>query len=148
MIILLGFGLQTAFAQENKTYVPDVVQHANYGELKILFPIRSDNQKDFTEKLINAENTYTAVQQYGGKASIKFLMYSSGIKLFINPNQVLSAVIDTARGDGVQFLFCNNTMEAMKLHPSDLYFVDKTDLVPAGIPEIAYLENNGYKAFY
>ena len=147
MVIMIAL-MPAAFADATKKDVPDVVNHKSYGVLKILFPIRENKQKDFVEKLINAENTYTAIHQYGGKATIKFLMYSSGVKLFVNPNPELAAAIDTARDDGVHFLFCNNTMKTLKIHSSDLYFVNKKNLIPAGIPEIAYLENKGYKAIY
>lgn len=52
--------------------------------------------------------------------------------------------LDQARGQGVQFLICNNTLLSLKIKRQDLYKVPSEDMVQAGILEIVRLQSKGY----
>ncbi len=81
-----------------------------------------------------------------GKVEIRVVNFASGINLFLLAKQdaELAKVVDDLRAKGVRFLICKNTIERMKLAPTDLYGVQDADIVPSGVAEIARLQGMGY----
>ena len=121
-----------------------VVQHANYGTINMVVPISENNPKILAFRMKNVNNSFNAIKQYGGKLHVKFVFYGPGIKTFLNPSPELQATIDTLRGKGVQFEFCNNTLHNLKIDYHNLYMVEAKDIVPSGFLEATYLESKGW----
>lgn len=82
----------------------------------------------------------------GGKVEIRVVNFAAGVQLFVmaRDDAELAGSIDGLRAKGVRFLICRNTMEGMKLKPSDLYGVEEKDVVPSGVAEIARLQGMGF----
>ena len=62
-----------------------------------------------------------------------------------NANEAMTAKIDGLKSQGVEFNVCDNTVRGRKVNiESDLYNVDKKDIVPSGVAEVARLQGMGY----
>ena len=57
----------------------------------------------------------------------------------------MTAKIDGLKNQGVEFNVCANTIRGRKVDvSSDLYNVEKSDIVPSGVSEVARLQAMGY----
>ena len=57
----------------------------------------------------------------------------------------MTARIDNLKSQGIDFNVCANTVRGRKVNlESDLYNVDKSDVVPSGVAEVARLQAMGY----
>ena len=55
------------------------------------------------------------------------------------------AKIDNLKSQGIDFNVCANTVKGRKVDvDSDLHDVDKEDIVPSGVAELAHLQQLGY----
>lgn len=144
LALFSGVTLAYAGAAPSQKIVYPVVQHANYGTIKMVVPMSVDNPKAFAFRMKNVNNSFKGIKQYGGKLEVKFVFYGPGIKLFLNPSPELQAQIDTLRGKGVQFEFCDNTLHNLKIDYRNLYMVGTKDIVPSGFLEATYLETKGW----
>jgi intracellular sulfur oxidation DsrE/DsrF family protein len=81
-----------------------------------------------------------------GQVEIRVVNFAAGVRLFVmaRDDADLAKAIDELRAKGVRFLICRNTMEGMKLLPTDLYGVQRDDVVPSGVAEIARLQGMGF----
>ena len=81
-----------------------------------------------------------------GKVEIRVVNFASGVQMLImaKDDPELAKQLDDLRAKGVRFLVCNNTLQAMKLTPADLYHVDAADVVPSGVAELARLQGLGF----
>lgn len=102
-----------------------------------------DDKTYFNFILRNIANHLDAT---GGNVEIRMVSFGRGVALFAlaKTDPALAAQIDALRAKGVRFLVCRNSMRGMKVTPQDLYKVPPTDVVPAGVAEIARLEGQGF----
>jgi len=57
----------------------------------------------------------------------------------------MTAKIDNLKNQGIKFNVCANTVRGRKVDiNSDLHNVDKSDIVPSGVAELAHLQSLGY----
>ena len=133
--------------------------HANdrYGKQKVVYHINYDNPKKQAGALRNIQNHINAVG--AENLDLKVVLHGNGLALVLEPdslaklkkfkhanaNETMTAKIDGLKGQGVEFNICANTVRGRKVDiESDLYNVDKGDIVPSGVAEVAYLQANGY----
>jgi intracellular sulfur oxidation DsrE/DsrF family protein len=91
-------------------------------------------------------NIANHLEATGGDAEIRMVSFGRGVQLFVlaKTDPDLAAQIDALRAKGVRFLVCRNSMRGMKVRPEDLYKVPPTDVVPAGVAELARLQGMGF----
>ncbi len=133
--------------------------HANdrYGKQKVVYHINYDNPKKQAGALRNIQNHINAVG--AENLDLKVVLHGNGLALVLEPdslaklkkfkhanaNETMTAKIDGLKGQGVEFNICANTVRGRKVDiDADLYNVDKGDIVPSGVAEVAYLQANGY----
>lgn len=128
-----------------------------YGHQKVVYHINYDDPKQQAGALKNIQNHINAVG--AENMDIKVVLHGNGLAMLIDPNslskltkfkhanadQKMTAVIDTLKGQGVSFNVCENTVKGRNVDvEADLYNVDKADIVPSGVAEVARLELLGY----
>ena len=77
---------------------------------------------------------------------LRVLSNGQGVELFVAATQdkAIARAIDALRVDGVVFLVCNNTLNAMHLDWHALYGVQEGDVVPSGVAELGRLQGMGF----
>lgn len=128
-----------------------------YGKQKVVYHINYDNPKKQAGALRNIQNHINAVGSEN--LDLKVVLHGNGLALLLDPdsltklkkfkhanaNETMTANIDNLKSQGVNFNVCANTVRGRKVDiDSDLYNVDKNDIVPSGVAEVAYLQANGY----
>jgi uncharacterized protein len=102
------------------------------------------DNKAYFQRLLRHIGAHIAATD--GKVEIRVVNFAAGVQLFVmaRDDAELAKSIDDLRAKGVRFMICRNTMEGMKLKPSDLYGVQEGDVVPSGVAEIARLQGLGF----
>ena len=128
-----------------------------YGKQKVVYHINYDNPKKQAGAMRNIQNHINAVG--AENLDLKVVLHGNGLTLLLEPdslekltkfkhanaNETMTAKIDNLKSQGVEFNVCENTVRGRKVNiDSDLYNVDKKDIVPSGVAEVAYLQANGY----
>jgi intracellular sulfur oxidation DsrE/DsrF family protein len=128
-----------------------------YGKQKVVYHINYDNPKKQAGALRNIQNHINAVG--AENLDLKVVLHGNGLALLLDPdsleklskfkhanaNETMTAKIDGLKSQGVEFNVCDNTVRGRKVNiESDLYNVDKKDIVPSGVAEVAYLQAQGY----
>jgi intracellular sulfur oxidation DsrE/DsrF family protein len=133
--------------------------HANdrYGTQKVVYHINYDNPKKQAGTLRNIQNHINAVG--AENLDLKVVLHGNGLSLLLDPdslaklkkfkqanaNEKMTAKIDGLKNQGVEFNVCANTVKGRKVDmDTDLHDVDKEDIVPSGVAEVAYLQAKGY----
>jgi uncharacterized protein len=133
--------------------------HANerYGKQKVVYHINYDNPKKQAGALRNIQNHINAVG--AENLDIKVVLHGNGLALLLEPealtklkkfkhanaDETMAAKIDGLKNQGIQFNVCENTVNGRKVNiETDLYDVDKADIVPSGVAEVARLQSMGY----
>jgi intracellular sulfur oxidation DsrE/DsrF family protein len=124
---------------------------------KVVYHINYDNPKAQGGALRNIQNHINAVG--AENMDIKVVLHGNGLSLLLDPdslkklkkfkhanaNDKMTAKIDGLRDQGVAFSVCANTVKGRKVDiEDDLHNVDKKDIVPSGVAELTYLQQNGY----
>ncbi|RFP17638.1 hypothetical protein D0T25_12845 [Duganella sp. BJB488] len=126
-------------------YVAPNIQHAPYGEVKVVVPITSDDPAVWQFRLRNVGNGVTATAGLGGSMKARIVLYGAGVKLLSQPmDPKIRETIDAARAAGVQFNVCNVTLKGMKLDWHALYGLQEVDIVPSGFAEVGWLASHGW----
>lgn len=133
--------------------------HANerYGKQKVVYHINYDNPKKQAGALRNIQNHINAVG--ADNLEVKVVLHGNGLSLLLDPgaleklkkfkhanaDETMAAKIDGLKNQGIQFNVCENTVRGRKVSiEDDLYDVDKDDVVPSGVAEVARLQAMGY----
>ena len=136
----------TSYAADSKTkdasssYVAPKMQHAAYGDLKIVVPLTTDDKAIHTMKLRNLENSLESGTQWDGHIHNTVVLYSKGVSLLKNPDAETRQKIDMLKTKGVKFVVCNNSLIEQGIDFHQLYNVTDSDIVPSGFAEVAYLQ--------
>lgn len=128
-----------------------------YGKQKVVYHINYDNPKQQAGALRNVQNHINAVG--AENLDIKIVLHGNGLALLLEPDsleklkkfkhanadETMTAKIDSLKSQGVDFNVCANTVRGRKVDlEDDLYNVDKKDVVPSGVAEVARLQAMGY----
>lgn len=133
--------------------------HANerYGKQKVVYHINYDNPKQQSGALRNVQNHINAVG--AENLDLKIVLHGNGLAMLLEPDalaklpkfkhanadEAMTAKIDNLKSQGVAFNVCDNTVRGRKVNvDTDLYNVDKKDIVPSGVAEVARLQGMGY----
>lgn len=128
-----------------------------YGKQKVVYHINYDNPKKQAGALRNIQNHINAVG--AENLDLRVVLHGHGLSLLLDPdsleklkkfkhanaNESIIAKIDNLKSQGIKFNVCANTVRGRKVDiDSDLYNVDKDDIVPSGVAELAHLQSLGY----
>jgi hypothetical protein len=128
-----------------------------YGKQKVVYHINYDDPKKQSGALRNIQNHINAVG--AENLDLKVVLHGNGLALLLEPdsldklkkfkhanaNDKMTAKVTDLKGQGVDFHVCANTVRGRKVDvETDLYDVDKADIVPSGVAEVAKLQQEGY----
>jgi intracellular sulfur oxidation DsrE/DsrF family protein len=128
-----------------------------YGKQKVVYHINYDNPKMQAGALRNIQNHINAVG--AENLDLKVVLHGNGLALLLEPDsldrlkkfkhanatETMTAKIDNLKSQGVAFNVCANTVRGRKVDlKGDLYNVEKGDVVPSGVAEVARLQAMGY----
>ena len=128
-----------------------------YGKQKVVYHINYDNPKMQAGALRNIQNHINAVG--ADNLDLKVVLHGNGLALLLEPDSLaklkkfkhanaddtMTAKIDGLKNQGIEFNVCENTVKGRKVDvDTDLYNVDKKDIVPSGVAEVARLQQMGY----
>jgi len=128
-----------------------------YGKQKVVYHINYDNPKKQSGALRNIQNHINAVG--ADNLDLKVVLHGHGVSLLLEPdaldklkkfnhanaNEGMTAKVDNLKSQGVDFNVCANTLKGRKVNrETDLYNVEKSDIVPSGVAELAKLQAMGY----
>ena len=127
-----------------------------YGKQKVVYHINYDNPKAQAGALRNIQNHINAVG--AENLELKVVLHGNGLSLLLEPdalentklkfgnaNDTMQAKITGLKDQGVGFNVCANTLKGKKInYENDLYDVEKADIVPSGVAEVARLQAMGY----
>ncbi|MBE9560569.1 MAG: DsrE family protein, partial [Proteobacteria bacterium] len=128
-----------------------------YGKQKVVYHINYDNPKKQSGALRNIQNHINAVG--AENLDLKVVLHGNGLALLLEPDALaklkkfkhanadenMTAKIDNLKNQGIDFNVCANTVRGRKVDVEhDLYNVDKGDIVPSGVAEVARLQQMGY----
>ena len=128
-----------------------------YGKQKVVYHINYDNPKKQAGALRNIQNHINAVG--AENLDLKVVLHGNGLALLLEPDSLaklkkfkhanaddtMTAKIDNLKNQGIEFNVCANTVRGRKVDVNDdLYNVDKGDIVPSGVAEVARLQQMGY----
>ncbi len=132
---LIGALLLTALATQAETIYPaqKVVYHINYAE-----PSR------LSATFTNISNHIQALGE--DKIDLRAVIHGKAIEYFIAAKNDADKQItlDTLRLSGARFIICGNTLDGYHIGREALYDVEAEDVVQAGLPEIVYLQQQGF----
>lgn len=120
-------------------------QGSGYAKQKVVYHINYDDPKKQKGAMRNIQNHINAV----GKENLdlKVVMHGNGLSLLARANEdmnVQSQVINL-KDQGIEFKVCANTLRGRKIsYEDDLFDVNKADIVPSGVAELAHLQAQGY----
>ena len=129
----------------------------SYAKQKVVYHINGDNPKQQAGALRNIQNHINAVG--AENLDLRVVMHGNGVSLVLlpealpqvpkfkhaNANEQMQAKIDGLKDQGVSFKVCANTLKGRKVDLEDqLYNVEKADIVPSGVAELAHLQAQGY----
>lgn len=127
-----------------------------YGKQKVVYHINYDNPQQQAGALRNIQNHINAVG--AENLDLKVVMHGKGLTLLLTPDAAnhtklksgnatdeIQARISGLKDQGIGFQVCSNTLRGKKVnYEDDLYDVDKADIVPSGVAELARLQALGY----
>ncbi len=126
-------------------YVAPALNHAPYGDVKVVVPITSDSASMWMFRLRNVGNGMQVAGTGGGSMQAKVVLYGPGVKMLVQPvDPKVKEVIDAARSAGVQINICNFTLKGMDVDWHTLYGVAEADVVPSGFAEVGWLASHGW----
>ena len=132
------------------------IAEGRYGKQKVVYHINYDNPKAQAGALRNIQNHINAVG--AENLDLKIVMHGKGLTLLLEPDAIkntklkagnasdeIQAKISGLKNQGVGFMVCANTLRGKNIsYENDLYDVDKADIVPSGVAELAHLQAQGY----
>ena len=80
------------------------------------------------------------------KREIRVVLQGGGLDLLYNAktDKTLSSMVDRLKAEGVRFVVCRNTLISRHLDYQELYDVNDSDIVAAGVAEAARLQGIGF----
>jgi len=131
-----------ASADQFAPYGTAKVDMHEYPTINAVFDLNYDNPADMNILYNFVNNTRTPL-----KGKMVVVTHGPELRVFAKENYekyqgIVDKMADLAK-NGVEFRMCSNAMRAAGFQPSDMHgFIT---VVPAGFPEIAYLQAQGYQ---
>lgn len=134
-----------------------VAESASYSKQKVVYHINGDDPQQQKGALRNIQNHINAVGVEN--LDLRVVMHGNGLSMVLLPDAVskvkkfksgnateeMQAKIDGLRNQGVKFEVCANTIKGRGVIVDEhLYNVDKADIVPSGVAELANLQGQGF----
>ncbi len=128
-----------------------------YGQQKVVYHINYDNAKKQSGALRNIQNHINAVG--ADNLDIRVVMHGNGLSLILKPEALkevpkfkaanatleMAQKIDKLKLQGVSFNVCANTLKGRNVDiEKHLYDASKSDIVPSGVAELAYLQGQSF----
>lgn len=119
-----------------------------YGKQKVVYHINRDGgpeDKFYKAALGNIQNHVNAVGK--DNIEVKVVLHGDGLKLLMNAkdNVTLQSAVTSLKTQNVAFLVCNNTLTGRNInYETDLFEVFEDEIVPSGVAELSYLQQQGY----
>jgi intracellular sulfur oxidation DsrE/DsrF family protein len=133
----LAFAFTTGASAEQRYGKQKVVYHINYDG--------GDGDKRYRGALRNIQNHINAVG--AENIEVKVVLHGNGVGLLASAkgNQPLQSNVTSLKTQNVSFHVCNNTLRGRKIsYENDLFEVFEEDIVPSGVAEVSYLQQQGY----
>jgi len=138
MLAVTMFAFATAPANANERYGKQkVVYHINYDGGEV--------DKKNRGALRNIQNHINAVG--AENMEVKVVLHGNGVSLLKSAmtNQKLQGDVTSLKTQHVTFNVCNNTLKGRKIdYTKDLFEVFEDNIVPSGVAELSYLQQQGY----
>ena len=130
---------------------------SGYTKQKVVYHINGDNPKQHAGALRNIQNHINAVG--AENLDLRVVMHGNGVSMVLLPEALaevpkfkgasaddqMQAKIDGLKSQGVAFKICANTLKGRKVSYEDhLHDVEKSDIVPSGVAELAHLQGQGF----
>lgn len=126
-------------------YVQPKITHEQYGVVKIVVPMTTDDKAAQGMKLNNIKNGLDSAAKWGGHIHNTVVLYGKGVSLLKDPDPETRKMVDALKARGVKFDVCDNTLHEQGIDFHQLYHVTDSDIVPSGFAEVAYLQSKkGY----
>jgi intracellular sulfur oxidation DsrE/DsrF family protein len=116
-----------------------------YGKQKVVYHVNYNDPKQQDAAMRNIQNHINAVG--AENLDLIVVMHGGGVSLLQRAvkDQNVEGKVVSLKSQNVKFEVCNNTLKGKKLNPDkDLFDVDKADIVPSGVAELARLQAMGY----
>ncbi len=119
-----------------------------YGKQKVVYHINyegGDKDKKYRGALRNIQNHINAVG--ADNLEVKVVLHGNGVALLASAldNQKLQGAVTSLKTQNVAFHVCNNTLRGRKIdYEKDLFEVFDDSIVPSGVAELSYLQQQGY----
>jgi len=119
-----------------------------YGTQKAVYHINvngGENDAYYIGALRNIQNHLNAVG--AENIEMRVVLHGNGLNLLANAltNDTLQARVVELKGQNVSFAICNNTIVGRNIDPdNDLFDVWDDDIVPSGVAELSYLQQQGF----
>lgn len=136
-VVALGAGFTAAEAQSDR-----------YGTQKAVYHINTNGGEGdafYFGALRNIQNHLNAVG--AENMELRVVLHGNGVNLLANAlaNEVLQTRVIELKGQNVAFVVCNNTLVGRDIDPdNDLFDVWDDDIVPSGVAELSYLQQQGF----
>ena len=116
----------------------------DYASQKVVYHINYSDISRISATFGNINNHIEAVGE--DNIDLKVMIHGAALEYLIaaKTDSAKQIALDSLRLQDVQFLICNNTLQAYHLGLEDLYDVAKEDMVQAGLPAIVALQQAGY----
>ncbi|MBO1924850.1 DsrE family protein [Thiomicrorhabdus sp. 6S3-12] len=124
---------------------------------KVVYHINYDSYEKQTSALRNIQ--YHLDEVGVENIDLRVILDGDGLSMLLKPEALprlhkfkagnatltMQQKIDQLKLNGVKFNICRNTVEGYHIDiNNDLYDVDKKDIVPSGVAELAKLQSNGF----
>ncbi|WP_436643511.1 DsrE family protein [Microbaculum sp. FT89] len=119
-----------------------------YGKQKVVYHINylgGENAKAYKGAMRNIQNHINAVGK--DNIEVKVVLHGNGVELLreANSNEAVQGAVLELKGQNVGFNVCNNTLVGREIdYENDLFDVWESDIVPSGVAELSYLQQQGY----
>ena len=123
-------------------YVKPNITHEPYGNQKVVYQLNTSDVDMQVQILRNINNHVRAVGV--DNMDLKVVVFAGGMSALETSKPEIVSALENLRSQGVEFPICNNTLKARNVDWRTLKDVKETDIVPAGVAELAYLQSKGY----
>lgn len=119
-----------------------------YGKQKVVYHINyngGEDDKAYRGAMRNIQNHINAVG--AENLEVKVVLHGNGVHLLKSAvgNQSLQSQVTSLKTQNVSFHVCNNTLVGRKInYEDDLFEVFDDMIVPSGVAELSYLQQQGY----
>lgn len=117
---------------------------SSYEPQKVVYHVNYADDNRYRAMLGNIQNHINGVGL--DKVEIQVVMHGAGIDLLqrAHTDEVIQSRIMNLKGQGVGFKICANTLVGRNVSVDQLFDASDADIVPAGVAEIAALQQQGF----